>query len=103
MEWIPLSISAISLLFVILTFVRTGTKDKLSAQKYETSQLELIKEGLLKANLKLDQVCAVQNEIRNDVKNLDSQLREMDRRVTVVERDLKTAFTKIDELREERQ
>ena len=103
MEWIPLSISGISLLFVILTFVRTGTKDKLSAQKYETSQLELIKEGLLKANLKLDQVCAVQNEIRNDVKNLDSQLRDMDRRVTVVERDLKTAFTKIDELREERQ
>lgn len=103
MEWIPWSISAISLLFVILTFVRTGTKDKLSAQKYETSQLELIKEGLLKANLKLDQVCAVQNEIRNDVKNLDSQLREMDRRVTVVERDLKTAFTKIDELKEELQ
>ena len=103
MEWIPWTISAISLLFVILTFVRTGTKDKLSAQKYETSQLELIKEGLLKANLKLDQVCTVQNEIRNDVKNLDSQLREMDRRVTVVERDLKTAFTKIDELREERQ
>lgn len=96
MEWIPWSISAVALLFAILTFIRNGTKDKVA----EAHSMESIKEGLLKANLKLDQVCTVQTEIRNDVKGLDSQLREMDKRITVVERDLKTAFIRIDELKE---
>ncbi len=97
MEWIPVSISAGALLFAILTYIRNGTKDKVA----EAHSLETIKEGLLKANLKLDQVCTVQTEIRNDVKGLDAQLREMDKRVTVVERDLKTAFRRIDEIKEE--
>lgn len=96
MEWIPWTISGVALLFTILAFVRTSTKDKVA----EAHQLESIKEGLLKANMKLDQVCAVQTEIRNDVKGLDAQLREMEKRVTVVERDLKTAFIRIDELKE---
>lgn len=95
---IPWSISAIACIFAILTYTRNGTKDKVA----EAHQLESIKEGLLKANLKLDQVCAVQNEIRNDVKGLDAQLRDMDKRVTAVERDLKTAFIRIDELKEDK-
>ena len=99
MEWIPWSISAVACLFAVLTFIRNGMKDKVA----EAHQLESIKEGLLKANMKLDQVCAVQTEIRNDVKGLDAQLREMEKRVTVVERDLKTAFIRIDELKEVKQ
>ncbi len=99
MDWIPWSISAVSLLFVVLSFVRTGTKDRIDTLQKEQSQLDGIKESLLKANIKLDQVCATTNETRADIKALDNRLQEMDKRVTVVERDLKTAFNRIDELK----
>lgn len=64
-------------------------------------KLEALKESLLKANIKLDQVCTITNETRNDIKALNTALIDMDKRLSVVENDLKTAFMRIDELREE--
>lgn len=94
MEWmslIPWSMSAVSLVVCILTYSRGGKKDT-----------DDIKESLIKANVKLDSLCAVTNEMRNDIRLLDGNLRELDRRLTITERDLKTAFSRIDEIREER-
>lgn len=94
MEWgqfIPWTISGVSLVFCILTYARGGRKDA-----------DAIKESLIKANLKLDSICTVTNEMRNDIRLLDGNLRELDRRLTITERDLKTAFSRIDEIREER-
>jgi len=67
----------------------------------QRGMLEALKENLLKANIKLDQVCTTTNETRNDIKALNTALIEMDKRLSVVENDLKTAFMRIDELREE--
>lgn len=64
------------------------------------ARLEALKESLLKANIKLDQLCATTNETRADIKSLNSSITEMDKRLSVVENDLKTAFRRIDELRE---
>ena len=58
-----------------------------------------IEKSLLKANLKLDQLCATTSETRTDIKSLNKDLNSLSGRVTVVERDLKTAFEKIDELK----
>jgi len=94
MEWlniIPWTISGVSLIFCILTYSRGGRKDT-----------DAIKESLIKANIKLDGICAVTNEMRNDIRMMDGNIRELDRRITIAERDLKTAFSRIDELREER-
>lgn len=65
----------------------------------EESRFDGIKESLLKANMKLDQVCATTNETRSDIKSLNKDIGDIDRRVTIVERDLKTAFNAIDELK----
>lgn len=64
-------------------------------------KLEALKESLLKANIKLDQVCQTTTETRSDIKALHTSMIEMDKRLSVVENDLKTAFMRIDELREE--
>lgn len=96
MEWIPWSISAVSLLFVVFTYVRNIIKDKAE----DNGKIETINQSLIKANMKLDTSCQNLSELRLDVRSLASNINEMDRRVTILERDVKTAFNRIDELRE---
>lgn len=101
MEWIPWSISGASLLFVILTYVRTLIKDTRKQSEEDNSKIEQINQSLIKANMKLDQTCKQLSELRLDVRNLSSSINEIDRRVTILERDVKTAFNKIDEIKSE--
>ena len=98
-NWIPWGISAISLLFVILTFARTGKKDFKKEVLEDNSKIDGIKESLLKVNMKLDQVCAVTNETRTDIKALNKDIQGLDKRVCVAERDMKTVFNLIDEIK----
>ncbi len=100
MEWIPWTISGISLLFVVLTYVRNLVKDSKQNTADDAAKMDLINQGLIKANMKLDQTCQALTELRLDVRSLSSSLNEMDRRVTILERDVKTAFNRIDELKE---
>lgn len=65
------------------------------------ARMDGLKEALLKANIKLDQLCAMTTETRTDIKTLNKSLIDMDKRLSVVEEGLKTAFHRIDELREE--
>lgn len=96
---IPWGISAVSLLFVILTYIRNGSKDKVTDTKEEAHIMNGIRESLLKVNMKLDQVCSTTNETRTDIKSLTKDTQALDIRLSVVERDLKTAFNLIDEVK----
>lgn len=104
MNWnnvIPWTISGLSLLFVILTFVRNGNKDKQNETKEDNLVMNGIRESLLKMNMKLDQVCSTTNETRTDIKSLNKDMQDIDIRVAILERDLKTAFHQIEELKQE--
>lgn len=96
---IPWTISGVSLLFVILTYIRNGNKDKVNETKEDDVLMHGIKESLLKVNMKLDQVCSTTNETRTDIKSLNKDMQNLDVKVAILERDLKTAFTLIDELK----
>lgn len=96
---IPWSISLVSLIILIITFFRSGSKERKEDIKQEDTKFTDIEKSLLKANLKLDQLCATTSETRTDIKSLNKDLNSLSGRVTVVERDLKTAFEKIDELK----
>ena len=100
MEWIPWTISGISLLFAVFTYVRNIIKDNKQNTAEDAAKMDIINQGLIKANMKLDQTCQALTELRLDVRSLSSSLNEMDRRVTILERDVKTAFNRIDELKE---
>lgn len=99
---IPWSIAFVSLVIAVLSYFRTGNKDKKEELTEEMLKFDGLKESLIKANMKLDQVCATTNETRTDIKSLNNSLTEIDKRVCVLERDLKTAFTRIDELKGDR-
>lgn len=96
---IPWSISLISLIILIITFFKNGSKEQKEDINQEDTKFTDIEKSLLKANLKLDQLCATTSETRTDIKSLNKDLNSLSGRVTVVERDLKTAFEKIDELK----
>jgi len=96
---IPWGISFMSLLVAGLTFLKNGKKQSKEDVQKEEARFDGINQGLLKANMKLDQVCATTNETRSDIKSLNKDLSNLDRRLTILERDVKTAFNDIEELK----
>lgn len=90
---------AVSITNMALTNARNSKKDTAE----QSREREDIREGLIKANMKLDQVCATTNETRADIKSLNNGLGALDKRVSIIERDVKTAFMRIDELREKQE
>lgn len=91
-QYIPWVISAVMMVFAILTYARNGK------QKSDENE-SFIKESLLKVNLKLDQVCTTTTETRTDIKSLNKDMQGLENRIVAVERDIKTAFKQIDELK----
>lgn len=87
-------ISLISLIIVIIKFFKDGNQ----GAKTEAKELGKMNESLLKANLKLDQVCTTTSETRTDIKALNKNIGELDKRLTIVERDNISLSTRLDEL-----
>ena len=98
---IPWTIAFFAFLVSLMTYLRNGRNDSMKDRAEQIAQLESLKEALIKANLKLDQVCTTTNETRADIKALHNSINDLDKRISVVENDLKTAFMRIDELRKE--
>ena len=95
---IPWGISFASLIIVIINLTRSNKKD-LQAEENRFSRLN---EGILKANMKLDSVCTVTNDIKVDIKAMNEKLTEHSEKIAVLTRDLETAFMRIDELRDQK-
>ena len=98
-QLIPWGISFVSMLIAVLAYMRTGKKDDKEETREEEARLHEIGQSLLKANIKLDTVCSTTTETRADIKSMTKDLAAMDRRVTIIERDMKTAFNAIEELK----
>ena len=99
MNYIPWIISFCSLIVAILSLAHTTNKDKTSEIMEDTEKFDSIEKSLLKANIKLDTVCSTTTETRADIKSLNTDLKNMDTRVVILERDMKTAFDSIAELK----
>ena len=99
MNYIPWIISLGSLIVAILSLAHTKDKDRTNEIREDTEKFDGIEKSLLKANIKLDQVCSTTTETRADIKSLNTDLKNMDTRVVVLERDMKTVFNLIAELK----
>lgn len=95
---IPWSISLICLILAALTYLWNTNKDKKSEIKEEDLTINGLEKGILKANMKLDQVCATTNETRSDIKALSFNLSEIDKRLCVVENEVKDLKKKVGDL-----
>lgn len=99
MQYIPWIIGLCSLIVAGLSLLHTTNKDKTTEIREDTKKFDSIEKSLLKANIKLDTVCSTTTETRADIKSLNTDLKNMDTRVVVLERDMKTAFNAIAELK----
>lgn len=91
--------TAILFCLTVAGFIIARGQDVKKNARDEDIRLDALKESLLKCNMKLDQICATTNETRSDIKAMDKKITDMDKRVTVVERDLKACWEVIDDLR----
>ena len=96
---IPWVISILLLLLNIMSYAHTNDRERKDEIQKDDRKFDGIKESLLKVNMKLDQVCSTTNETRSDIKSMNREIKEMDTRVVVLERDMKTAFNNIEELK----
>ena len=102
MEWydvVPWLISIGMFVLAIITLARNGRKDRKSDYVEEAKKIDTIKESLIKANVKLDTLCTTLNDTRNDLGKMNDNFNEVSERVSLLERDMKTAFMRIDELK----
>lgn len=98
-QFIPWGISFVSVLIAVFSYVRNGKKDLKEETKEDEAKFDDIGKSLLKANMKLDQVCATTNETRTDIKSMNKDLIAMDRRLTIVEQNMKTVFSTLEDLK----
>lgn len=100
------AISIISLIFsgfmlIVSTaniLVANVRQTKKSAAESE-HELASLREGILKANIKLDTVCNTTADTRTDIKAMHAQMTDIDKRLTVAENNISDAFDEIKELR----
>lgn len=98
-QWIPYVISFVATLIAVLSYFRTGKKDDKEETREEEARLNEIGQSLLKANIKLDTVCSTTTETRADIKSMTKDLAAMDRRVTILESNMRVLSDTIDELK----
>lgn len=89
---ISICIACGSLIFVAINY-GTGRHDKTD------SETEEIKTSLIKCNMKLDQLCATTSAIQTDIKAMQSRVNDVEKTIGVMQRDLQTAFVRIDEIK----
>ena len=91
-------ISAVLCVINVSAFVIARKRESKTDTKEDINELTSIKESLLKVNMKLDQVCSTTTETRTDIKAIQNQFVEIDKRVVILERDMKTLWNKFDRL-----
>lgn len=96
-------VSIIMMLATVSTFIVGNIRAGRSKVEKEQEVQSSLREGVVKLNIKLEQICSTTNEIRTDVKAMDNKVIEQGEEIAVIKRDVQTAFKRIDELREQKE
>ena len=94
-------ISAFMLIISVVNLAIAQGRNLKGDTKADEAERNSLREGIFKANMKLDMVCNTTSDIKTDIKAMDSKLEEHGKQIAVISRDLETAFMRIDELREQ--
>ena len=99
-EKLILSLISMVLIISVVNLVIAQRRNLKGDTKEDEIEKNSLREGVFKANMKLDMVCNTTTDIKTDIKAMDSKLEEHGKQIAVISRDLETAFIRIDELRE---
>lgn len=93
-------ISAFMLIISVVNLAIAQGRNLKGDTKADEAERNSLREGIFKANMKLDMVCNTTSDIKTDIKAMDSKLEEHGKQIAIMSRDLETAFIRIDELRD---
>ena len=99
-DW-SIIVSAFMLVISVVNLVIAQRRNLKGDTKEDEIEKNSLREGVFKANMKLDMVCNTTTDIKTDIKAMDSKLEEHGKQIAVISRDLETAFMRIDELRDQ--
>ena len=99
-DW-SIIVSAFMLVISVVNLVIAQRRNLKGDTKEDELEKNSLREGIFKANMKLDMVCNTTTDIKTDIKAMDSKLEEHGKQIAVISRDLETAFMRIDELRDQ--
>lgn len=96
-----LTISVIVLIIGVLLNVYGFFNGRRKDIKSEAGELYDMRESLVKLNMKTDQICTSMNELRVDIRGINSRISEVEKEVTSLKLRIASAFESIDELKTE--
>ena len=99
-DYLPWLISLGGFIVALITLSRNGRKDRKAEYVEESSKIHEIEKSLTEINTKLDGLQTTMQETRDDVKSVSGNYQDLDKRVTTLENNLKTAWIRIDELKD---
>ncbi len=97
---ISVCFGGISLVVSFILFVRTLTRDSKETLEAQASRNDKINASLLELNLMSKNINSNVADIKADVKALSNTVNEVDKRITMVEKEQETMWIRIDELKE---
>lgn len=97
---ISVCFGGISLVVSFILFVRTLTRDSKETLEAQANRNDKINASLLELNLMTKNINATTNDIKADIKALNFNMNEVEKRVSMVEKEQETMWIRIDELKE---
>lgn len=85
---LALLISISTFVFGAITFFSNRKKD-----------IKNDNESLIKANMKLDQICSTTNETRSDIKSINNQIKDIVEEQIIQRQEIKAIWKRIDEIK----
>lgn len=97
---ISVCFGGISLVVSFILFVRTLTRDSKETLEAQATRNDKINASLLELNLMSKNINSNVTDIKADVKALSTNVNEVEKRVSLVEKEQETMWIRIDELKE---
>jgi hypothetical protein len=85
---ISICFSGITLVVLLITFFTTRKRDTQKETADDVTEIYSLREGIFKANIKLDTVCTITSETRDDVKGLGKVQQEHGERIAALEKEV---------------
>ena len=85
---IGLCFSGFVLLCSVFTLIITGKRNTKKDAEDDEHKLSTLSEGILKANIKLEQICTTTNQTQLDVKSMNDTSNKHSERLILLERDV---------------
>lgn len=97
---ISVCFGGLSLIVSFILFVRTLTRDSKANLEAQADRNDKINASLLKLNLMSENISNNVSDIKTDIKSINTNINDVEKRVSLIENEQKTMWVRIDEVKE---